>query len=100
MTYKEQLRTSAWLRKKHEILERDNFVCSKCLADNYERRLEVHHITYIKGKKAWEYPDYMLVTLCKDCHEHEHKFLRTYLPSAIIEWITKLVMPKQIKKQT
>lgn len=63
MTYKEQLRTSAWLRKKYEIMARDNFVCRECLADNFESQLQVHHVAYIKGKKAWEYQDYMLVTL-------------------------------------
>lgn len=46
MKYKDQLKTSAWLRKKFEIMSRDNFVCHECLCDNYERQLEVHHITY------------------------------------------------------
>ena len=52
MKYKEQLRTSAWLRKRAEVMERDNFVCVNCLCDNFERQLHVHHITYVKGKKA------------------------------------------------
>lgn len=37
MKYEDQLKTSAWLQRKYDILYRDNFVCSKCLCDNYER---------------------------------------------------------------
>lgn len=94
MDYKDQLKTSAWLRKKYEILARDNFVCSKCLADNFESQLEVHHIAYKKGKMAWEYPDYFLVTLCRECHQKEHDELNTTNPNKIIEWLIKLLAPK------
>lgn len=95
LKYSDQLKTSAWLRKKFEIMARDNFVCSKCLKDNFESQLEVHHITYKRGKMAWEYPDYFLVTLCRDCHQKEHDELNTEKPSKILEWITKLLTPKQ-----
>lgn len=91
MRYKDQLRTSAWLRLKFEIMSRDNFVCQKCLCDNFERQLEVHHLAYIKGKKAWEYIDYMLVTLCRDCHQKEHNNYSIYNKEKIINWITKLL---------
>jgi len=91
MKYKEQLQTSAWLKKRAEIMLRDNFVCSKCLADNFENRLEVHHIAYLKNKKAWEYPDYLLVTLCRDCHQHEHDEENTLRMSKITEWLQKLL---------
>lgn len=90
MKYKEQLKTSAWLRKKTEIMQRDNFVCSRCLCDNYENQLEVHHIKYLKNKKAWEYPDYFLVTLCRDCHQLEHDLNHTNRPEQILKWIKKL----------
>lgn len=92
MNYKQQLKTSAWLRRKYDILERDNYVCSKCMCDNYERPLHVHHIAYLKGKKAWEYPDYLLVTLCEECHENEHKELNTTNPNKIQQWITELLL--------
>ena len=95
MEYKDQLKTSAWLRKKYEILSRDNFVCSKCLSDNFESQLEVHHIAYQKNKKAWEYPDYFLVTLCRDCHQKEHDDFNINKPNKIKEWIIKLLTPQQ-----
>jgi len=91
MRYKDQLKTSAWLKKRAEIMERDNFVCSICLCDNYERQLHVHHIGYIKGKMAWEYMDYMLVTLCCDCHEKEHDEDNLNNKNIIINWIKKLL---------
>lgn len=89
MDYNEQLKTSAWLRKKYEVMERDGFVCSKCLCDNAEKKLEVHHIAYHPKRMAWEYPDYMLVTLCRDCHQEEHDNDNTHKAGQIINWIVK-----------
>lgn len=91
MNYNNQLKTSAWMRKKYEILQRDNFVCSNCLCDNFENQLEVHHIAYLKSKKAWEYPDYFLVTLCRVCHQKEHDLNNTSNKEKIINWIIKLL---------
>jgi hypothetical protein len=34
--------------------------------------LNVHHRYYVKGRRPWEYPNFSLVTLCRDCHEDEH----------------------------
>lgn len=91
LEYTEQLKTSAWMRKKYEVMSRDNFVCSICLCDNFERQLEVHHITYINGNLAWEYPDYLLVTLCRDCHQSEHDKKNTLKSRQIKNWIVKLL---------
>jgi 5-methylcytosine-specific restriction endonuclease McrA len=93
MKYKDQLKTSAWLRKKAEIMQRDNFVCSSCLCDNFEKKLEVHHITYLRKHKAWEYPDYLLVTLCRDCHQMEHNMGNTTNLEQIMNWVKKLLKP-------
>lgn len=92
MKYIQQLKTSAWLKKKAEIMQRDNFVCSNCLCDNFERQLEVHHITYLDNKKAWEYPDYLLVTLCRSCHQLEHDHKKVYDIDAIMNWVKKLIL--------
>ncbi|MDE6231546.1 MAG: hypothetical protein K2M37_08010 [Muribaculaceae bacterium] len=35
--------------------------------------LNVHHKNYILGRKAWEYKDSDLVTLCNECHLSVHK---------------------------
>lgn len=92
--YKRELSTSAWMRRKYDILQRDNFVCSICMADNSEIPLDVHHITYIDDRKAWEYPDYLLVTLCRDCHKAEHYQKNTTNLEKIKQWIIKLATPK------
>ena len=70
MTYKDQLKSPKWQRKRLEIMQRDNFTCAECSFD--DRQLAVHHKEYIKGFKAWEYPNVMLTTLCDICHYFEH----------------------------
>lgn len=70
MNYKEQLADSRWLRKKNEILERDNYTCQHC---GRTSNLNVHHLSYEKGKLAWDYPNEKLITLCVDCHEKIHR---------------------------
>lgn len=48
-----------------------------CFADDFTNKdlkpdLNIHHKYYIVGKKAWEYNDDALITLCVDCHQEEH----------------------------
>lgn len=70
LNYKEQLADSRWLKKKADILLRDNYTCQKCGAQSH---LNVHHMYYEKGKMAWEYPNKDLITLCHNCHEDLHR---------------------------
>lgn len=73
MTYKEQLNSPKWQKKRLEIMERDGFQCRNCGSN--ENQLNVHHIIYGKEyENVWEYEDEILITLCKQCHEHEHEF--------------------------
>jgi|SRR5690554_3488414 len=49
-----------------------------CFTDNVTNKdlrpdLHVHHKYYILGKKAWEYNNDALITLCADCHMEEHQ---------------------------
>lgn len=69
MNYPQQLADPRWQRKKTEILIRDNFTC-KCCGDT-TTQLEVHHVEYFDGIRAWEYPNDMLLTTCHDCHQKE-----------------------------
>lgn len=56
-----------WQKKRLEILERDNFTCQSCF--DTENELHVHHVHYLKDKKPYEYEEFWLTTLCKDCHK-------------------------------
>lgn len=67
--YPKQLADGRWLRKKNEILERDNYTCTRCGATSH---LDIHHLYYENGKSAWEYPNDALVTLCRVCHKNTH----------------------------
>lgn len=66
MAYSDQLKSPKWQKKRLEILNRDNFKCKIC--GDIETQLHVHHKKYIKGCKAWEYPDDNFVSLCCHCH--------------------------------
>lgn len=69
MSYEEQLRTPQWYYVRDRIFERDKYRCQECRT---ERDLQAHHLYYIDGKMAWEYPDSALVTLCGRCHAFAH----------------------------
>lgn len=66
-SYKDQLKSPLWQKKRLEIMSRDNFTCQICL--DTEETLNVHHKSYDKNVKAWEYGNDRLVTLCETCHE-------------------------------
>jgi len=74
MSYDEQLKHPLWFLKRDYIIERDFGICQHCMSG---KSLQVHHIAYINGRMAWDYPDYYLITLCKDCHGdvHKHKII-------------------------
>lgn len=68
-TYSENLQNPKWQKMRLKILERDEFSCQKCGDDN--ETLHVHHKHYLADKKPWEYPQELLITLCKVCHQEE-----------------------------
>ena len=70
MDYKEQLQTEEWAKKRLKIVERDNYTCYLC--GYHGLLLNVHHIKYISGKMAWEYPNDLLFTVCRGCHKIIH----------------------------
>lgn len=64
-TYRENLQSPKWKRRRVRILKRDNNTCQNCGDTN---QLQVHHCYYESGLKPWEYPVESLITLCNDCH--------------------------------
>ncbi len=68
--YWQLLRDPRWQRKRLEIMQRDKFMCCDCGAK--ESTLNVHHAYYRKGADPWDYPSFMLRTLCEFCHNERH----------------------------
>lgn len=68
-SYAEKLKDPRWQRKRLEIMKRDNFTCQDCRSET--KTLNVHHRLYIPGIEPWNYPDYLLITLCEECHKKE-----------------------------
>ena len=68
-TYSDKLKDPRWQKMRLFVLERDNWTCQRCFDD--KNTLHVHHIRYEKGKEPWDIDHDYLITLCKDCHEHE-----------------------------
>ncbi|MHC4616269.1 MAG: HNH endonuclease [Planctomycetota bacterium] len=71
-TYKEKLEDRRWQEKRRQILERDDWRCTVC--GTKEGYLQVHHGSYAAGVEPWEYPDGLLYTLCKECHQKMRRF--------------------------
>jgi hypothetical protein len=46
------------------------FKCEHCGCS--DRILEVHHLYYVRGHKAWQYPLKALKALCSRCHSKWH----------------------------
>lgn len=71
--YGDSLKDPRWQKKRLEILNRDDWTCQICGAK--DKMLHVHHISYFRGRKPWEYDNDLLITLCEDCHADDKKNL-------------------------
>ena len=69
-SYQELLRHPKWQRKRLEIMQRADFKCERCGAE--DSMLAIHHSYYEKGCSPWEYPDSSLHCLCEKCHDFAH----------------------------
>jgi 5-methylcytosine-specific restriction endonuclease McrA len=67
--YKSFLRSQYWQFVRLKVLDRDNCQCSKC---GNTSMLEVHHKSYEHHGDELNYLG-DLITLCKWCHQKEHK---------------------------
>ena len=73
--YRRLLKDGRWLKRRQDILNRDGHKCVKCGSSS---RLQVHHKFYEKFPNGemvdpWDYPDYVMETLCEDCHRKAHR---------------------------
>jgi len=70
MTYADQLNHPLWKMKKNRVMAENNCRCQHC--GRQDAQMQVHHVHYIKGRMAWEYPDEMMMCLCEWCHQRWH----------------------------
>lgn len=82
--YKEKLLDPRWQRKRLEIFERDEWMCTGCIRG--DKTLHVHHLDYLPNRDPWDYPNEYLITLCEDCHAS----ITDFLPAATKDIISQL----------
>lgn len=68
-TYHDDLKDPRWLDLRDRIKSRDGWKCVQCSGGG---ELHVHHTYYRDGRRAWEYRESDLVTLCAECHKKNH----------------------------
>jgi len=70
-------KSAAWLRKRKEIVDRDNNECQLCKANGYatvgqNNYLDVHHKVHLEDSWELRLDDDNLITLCRPCHNSQH----------------------------
>ena len=68
MTYAEKLKDPRWQKKRLEILERDEWRCRLCGAEDMP--LHIHHEKYTT-RNPWEEEDINLSAICEKCHDSQ-----------------------------
>jgi hypothetical protein len=74
-TYGRLLFDKRWSAKRAEIIHRDNECCTIC---GNVGKLQVHHRQYHfivalrQFKAPWDYEDYLMISLCENCHSRGH----------------------------
>lgn len=62
-----------WIKKRRDILKRDNNECQKCKSNGGYHKAEcVHHIKHLKDFPELALTDENLTSLCYACHNIEH----------------------------
>lgn len=91
MTWEDQLLTKEWATKRTEILIRDHFKCQYPGCGRQFWCIEVHHIDYIFGTLAWEYPNDMLKSLCHEHHADHHEGIKAAEKALMTTALSSLV---------
>jgi len=63
----------AWRHKRRYILQRDKYLCQRCLRSGVLTPATlVHHIKPLEDHPEYSLDDKNLVSLCNTCHEQVH----------------------------
>jgi len=74
-------KTTAWEKKRWEILERDNYECQVCKEEGgFAPATTVHHIIPLEQRPDLALDDDNLLSVCAACHNREHpeKFIQNF----------------------
>lgn len=62
-----------WIKKRKQILKRDNYECQKCKSfGKYHKAECVHHKKHLRKAPELALTDSNLISLCNVCHNEEH----------------------------
>lgn len=65
--------TTAWRKKRKQILQRDNHECQMCKGEGgYSKGNVVHHIEHLEDRPDLALEDNNLMTVCEACHNKLH----------------------------
>ena len=70
-------KSAAWIRKRKDIVDRDNNECQRCKALGFATvgqltPLDVHHKIHLEDSWELRLEDENLITLCRSCHNIHH----------------------------
>lgn len=70
-------KSKEWIKKRKEIVERDNNECQKCKSKGLATvgqnvALDVHHKVHLEDSWELRLDSDNLITLCRPCHNSEH----------------------------
>ena len=74
-------KSSAWEKKRLEILERDNYECQVCKEEGgFAPATTVHHILHLENRPDLALDDDNLLSVCAACHNREHpeRFIQNF----------------------
>jgi len=74
---KKDYRLPEWQAYRVEMLEREGYKCSQCgRSKEVGVVLQVHHKSYVTGRRPWDYPYDDCEVLCRGCHGELHGRVR------------------------
>ena len=82
-------KSSAWEKKRLEILERDNYECQVCKEEGgFTPATTVHHILHLENRPDLAFDNDNLLSVCAACHNREHpeRFIHRIMEPSGTSW--------------
>lgn len=87
--------TPEWQRKAAQVKEAAGWRCEDC--GTKEKPLDAHHTAYIHGRDYHDYPNELLMSLCRECHEKRQNLENGFR----VHWgrLTRLLPPDMLESE-